>query len=202
MRKFLIIFAFLAVALGASAKFRWGPTVGANFSRFYWKQHLIGNSTLAGFQAGLMGELMIPGIGFGVDFGLKYANHGGRCDFGDQFVWSSEGIGDTDLRFHTIQIPIDLRFKWTRMNGIENYVAPFLFAGPVFNFNVGNTKCEAIDRTGGSVGIQCGIGAELWKRFQITGGYCWDVTYDTATKKLDNFSARIQGWNVDFTVLF
>ena len=132
-----------------------------------------------------MGELMIPGIGFGVDFGLKYANHGGRCDFGDQFVWSSEGIGDTDLRFHTIQIPIDLRFKWTRMNGIENYVAPFIFAGP-----------------GGSVGIQCGIGAELWKRFQITGGYCWDVTYDTATKKLDNFSARIQGWNVDFTVLF
>ena len=88
------------------------------------------------------------------------------------------------------------------MNGIENYVAPFIFAGPVFNFNVGNTKCEAIDRTGGSVGIQCGIGAELWKRFQITGGYCWDVTYDTATKKLDNFSARIQGWNVDFTVLF
>ena len=193
---------FLAVALGASAKFRCGPTVGANFDTFHWKQSLIESTMLPGFSAGLQCEVMIPGIGFGIDFGLKYANRGGRCCFGDQFVWSSDGIGDTDLRFHTIQVPLNLRFKWTRMDGFENYLAPFAFAGPQFNFNVANTKCEAIRRVGAAVGLEVGLGVELFKRYQLSAGYVWDVTYDTETYKLDNFSARIEGWMIDFAVLF
>lgn len=193
---------FLAVALGASAKFRCGPTVGANFDRFVWKQNLISSTTLPGFSAGLQCELMIPGIGFGIDFGLKYAFRGGRCGFGEQYVWSSDGIENTDLRFHTIQVPLNLRFKWTRMDGFENYLAPFVFAGPQFNFNVGNTKCDAVKRAGAAVGLEVGLGVELFKRYQLSGGYVWDVTYDTKTYKLDNFSARIEGWIVDFAILF
>lgn len=145
---------------------------------------------------------MIPGIGFGVDFGLRYANRGGRVAFGDQYVWSSDGIGTVDLRLQTIQIPVNLRFKWTRMNGIENYVAPFVYAGPEFNFNVANTKCDAVKRAGASVGLGVGLGAELFKRYQLSGGYVWDVTYDVKTHKLDEFSARLEGWVVNFAVLF
>lgn len=193
---------FLAVAFGASAKFRWGPTVGANFPFYHWRQNLMKSTMLPGFSAGIQCEVMIPGIGFGVDFGLKYANRGGRVSFNEQEVWSSDGIGRTDLRMHVIQVPVDLRFKWTRMDGFENYLAPFAFGGPVFNFNVGNTKCNAVDRAGVSVGLQVGAGVELWKRFQISGGYLWDVTYDMKTRKLDNFSAKLEGWIVDFAVLF
>lgn len=193
---------FLAVALGASAKFRCGPTVGANFSRYYWTQSLFESSQLAGFSAGLQCEVMIPGIGFGIDFGLKYANRGGRCNFSEQKIWASQGIGDMDLRMHTIQIPLNLRFKYTRLNGVENYVAPFAFAGPQFNFNVANTKCDAVKRAGASVGIECGLGVELFKRYQLSAGYVWDMTYDAETYKLDDFSANLQGWMIDFAVLF
>lgn len=193
---------FLAVALGASAKFRCGPTVGANFSRYYWTQSLFESSQLAGFSAGLQCEVMIPGIGFGIDFGLKYANRGGQCNFSEQKIWASQGIGDTDLRMHTVQIPLNLRFKYTRLNGVENYVAPFAFAGPQFNFNVASTKCDAVKRAGASVGIECGLGVELFKRYQLSAGYVWDVTYDTETRKLDEFSAHLQGWMIDFAVLF
>lgn len=192
----------LAVAVGASAKFRVGPTVGANFSRFYWTQGLFENSVLPGYSAGVQCELMIPGIGFGIDFGLKYANRGGKCYFSQQYVWSSDGIGDTDLRIHTLQIPVNVRFKWTRMDGFENYLAPFVFAGPQFNFNLANTKCEAIKKAGGSVGLEVGLGLELWKRFQLSGGYVWDMTDDLSTKKLDDFNGHLQGWIVDFAVLF
>ncbi|MCM1370190.1 MAG: PorT family protein [Candidatus Amulumruptor caecigallinarius] len=202
MKKIILLLIFAAVAVSASAKFRWGPTLGANFSDYHWKQDLVGTEMTPGFSAGLQGELMIPGIGFGIDMGLKYVNRGGKVHFGDQYIWSSSGIGVVDLRLHTIQVPINLRFKWTRMNGIENYVAPFLFAGPQFNFNVANTKCEAVKKAGASVGIQCGLGFELFKRYQISAGYVWDVTYDVETIKLDNFSARLQGWLVDVAVLF
>ena len=178
----------LAVAFGASAKFRWGPVVGANFPYYYWEQNLVESTTLAGFSAGVQCELMIPGIGFGVDFGLRYVNRG--------------GIGTTDLRLQTVQIPVNLRFKWTRMNGVENYIAPFIYGGPEFNFNVASTKCDAVKRAGASVGLGVGLGAELFKRYQLSGGYVWDVTYDVKTHKLDDFSARLEGWVVNFAVMF
>lgn len=202
MKKFVLTFIFLAVALGASAKFRFGPVVGANFDRYYWKQNLVSVETRAGFSAGLQCELMIPGIGFGVDFGVRYANRGGYVAFNDQTIWSSDNIGNPNLRLHTLSIPVNLRFKYTRLNGVENIVAPFAYAGPQFNFNLANSSCDAIKRTDGAVGIQVGVGAELYKRYQISGGYVWDVTYDVATKKLDNYSARLQGWVIDIAVLF
>lgn len=192
----------LAVALGASAKFRVGPTVGANFEKYYWKQNLVDCSVGAGFNAGLQCELMIPGIGFGVDFGLKYANRGGKVCFDDQYVWQSDNIGNPNLRIHTVAIPLNLRFKYSRLNGIEKFVAPFVYAGPQFNFNVATSPCDAIRKTTGSIGINVGLGAELYRHFQLSGGYIWDVSYDCATKKLDNFSSRLQGWVIDVAVLF
>lgn len=202
MKRLLATLMVLAVALGASAKFRIGPTVGANFDKYYWSQDLISTDMGVGYSAGTLCEIMIPGIGFGIDFGLKYVYRGGKCGFGEQFVWSSDGIGNTDLRLHTIQIPLNLRFKWTRMEGFENYLAPFAYAGPQFNFNVATSKCPAVKRYNAAVGIAVGIGVELFKRYQISGGYVWDVTDDVQTYKLDNFTADLSGWMVDFTVLF
>lgn len=202
MKKILLSLIFLAVAVSASAKFRVGPVVGANFSSLHWSQQLMKSSMLPGFSAGAQCEVMIPGIGFGVDFGLKYVNHGGKVYFGEQFIWSSDGIGTTDLRMHTIQLPIDVRFKWTRMDGFENYLAPFVYAGPQFNFNVANTKCEAVDRQSVSVGVQVGLGVELWKQFQLSAGYVWGMSDVYRTKKLDDFNCHLNGWMIDFAVLF
>lgn len=202
MKKTILTLLFMAVAVSASAKFRWGPTASATFDTYHWKQSLVGNEMRPGFTVGLMGELMIPGIGFGIDFGLRYANRGARIDLSDQYIWSSENTGNPNYRLHTLQIPVDLRFKYTRLNGVENYVAPFILAGPVFNIDVAHSDLKAMESSGGSVGVRVALGAELYKKFQIDGGYNWDLTYDIRTRKLDNFSARLQGWFVDFTVLF
>lgn len=203
MKKFLIAILLIStLAFGAGAKFRWGPTVGANFSNFYWKEKLVSSRTLAGFSAGVMGEVMIPGIGFGIDMALKYTNKGSRTPFGDHEIWKSDGYGNETIRYHVIQVPIDVRFKWTRMNGLEHYIAPIVFGGPSFNFNVGHSKCGAVDIPAASVGLQCGIGAEFLERYQLTAGYLWDLSHDVKTKKLDDFTARMQGWFIDIAVLF
>ena len=202
MRKVLVFVLLACVCLGVSAKFRWGPVVGVNFSDYHWKQDLVQSDMGVGYSAGVMGELMIPGIGFGIDMGLRYCNRGGKVCFNQQPIWALDGIGETDLRCHTLQIPIDLRFKWTRLDGFEQYLAPIVFAGPLFNFNLATSKCDAIEKAAGSVGIQCGLGVEIYRHFQLTGGYLWGLTYDLRTLKLDNFSTRTQGWFIDLSYLF
>ena len=203
MRK-LIIAALLAgaTAFSAGAEFRWGPTAGVNISRYYWKQDLVGNKHLCGPTAGLMGEVMIPGIGFGIDFGLLYQMVGGQVDFGRQVIWSSEGVENLNVWNHELEIPINLRFKWTRMDGFEQYLAPFAYVGPVFNFTLASTKTPVLERPTGWVAIQCGIGAEVFEHWQVSVGYSWGVSYIQRTVKLDNFSSRSQGWQINVAYLF
>lgn len=190
------------VCLTASAEFRWGPIAGMNVSNFYWKQPLLKSGQQVGFQAGLLGEIMIPGIGFGVDFALRYDMRGAKINLGDHYVWSSEGYGEENLKLHTLEIPVNLRFKWTRMDGLEHYVAPFAFIGPVFQFNLGQSNCAAIEHPDGSVGLQFGLGGEFLEHIQLSASYIWGVTYDVRTVKLDNLSARTSSWNINVAYLF
>lgn len=202
IKKLFTLIALLSIAFGASAEFRWGPTAGLNVSSFFWKQKLCPTSQLAGYQVGVMGELMIPGIGFGLDMAVKYHLNGANVDFSKYEIWSSDGIGDQKVWMHTIEVPIDLRFKWTRMNGVERYIAPFVYGGPVFYFNVATNSQPALEHPAASVGMQCGLGAELFEKFQISAGYVWGVSYQIRTIKLDNYSARAQGWLLNVAYLF
>lgn len=200
MKKLLLIILIAAGALSASAEFRWGPSASAYFGKYYWRQPLIESKMQPAFSAGLLGELMIPGIGFGIDMGLNYAMHSAKLDLGAHKVW--EGYGEVPFKLHSIEVPVHLRFKWTRMEGVEDYVAPFAFAGPIFQFHVSQSKCDAIEHPVGTVALQFGIGAELFKKFQVSGSYIWSPTYEIRTIKLDNLSARNSGWNVNLTYLF
>ena len=200
-RVFLALIALIAT-LSASAEFRWGPTAGINISTLDWKQDLITTKQTVGVNVGLMGEIMIPGIGFGVDFALKYAMHGAKVNFGEKTVWSADGFGNENVRLHTLQIPVNLRFKWTRMNGAEHWAAPFVYGGPVFTFNLSDGNLSCIEHPEGSVALQCGVGGEFLEQFQLSIGYLWGVSYDVRTVKLDNFSARNRGWQINVAWLF
>lgn len=202
MKKILLLVVAAAISLSASAQFRWGVTAGANFTSDHFKQDLVHISMLPGFNVGVMGELMFPGIGFGVDFGLRYDMHGSKVNLGQREVWAEDNFGDEKCYIHTLQLPVNLRFKYTNLNGIERKVAPFVFGGPIFSVNVGHSDVKAMEYPGGSFMLQCGIGAELFEHFQISGGYYWGMTYELRTRKLDNFSGRPQGWTINAAYLF
>lgn len=198
-RKLILLTIILASALTASAEFRWGPTAGVNFSTLHWKQDIAKTSMRTGGQVGVAGELMIPGIGFGIDMALRYNLHGAHVNFGDHEVWASDGIKNQNVWLHTLEIPLNLKFKWTRMNGFEQYLAPFVFGGPVFNFTVGTNNQPALEHPLGYVAMQCGIGGEIYENFQVAAGYSWGISYQVRTIKLDNYSARPQGWFINLT---
>lgn len=161
-------------------------------------------------MAGVTGELMFPGIGFGVDFSAIYAIQGAKLHLGDKEIWASDGFGNQRAYLHTLSIPLNVRFKWTRMNGIEDWVAPFVFGGPVFDFTFAHgglkSKLPDIDDpmkyAVGAIGLQCGFGLEIRKRWQIQGSYVWGMTYAIKAVKLTDFSARERYWTVRATYFF
>ena len=202
MKRFLLSILAAVVCVAASAEFRWGPTAGVNVTSYKYSQDLFAIDPSVGGSAGVMGELMFPGIGFGIDFGLNYNLHGSKLHLGDKNVWASDGYGVEQSWLHTIEVPINLRFKYTNFNGIERMVAPFVYAGPVFSIIAGQNKLDALNYSGGSVMLQCGIGAELFENLQVSAGYYWGMTYETRTVKLDDFYSKSQGWRVGLTYLF
>ena len=190
------------MAVSASAEFRWGPSASAYFGKYYWRQPLIESESQPAFMAGIMGELMIPGIGFGIDLGVNYAMHSAKFNLGAHEIWSAGGYGNVPFKLHSVEVPVHVRFKWTRMQGVEDYIAPFAYVGPVFQFHVAQSDGPAIEHPVGSVGLQFGIGAEIIKSIQISGSYIFNPTYEIRTVKLDNLSARNSGWTVNLTYLF
>ena len=202
MKRYLLALVAIVVALSASAEFRWGPTAGVNISKYTYKQALFNVDHSVGGGAGIMGELMFPGIGFGIDLGLNYNMHGSKLHLGDKKVWASDGYGIEQSYLHTIELPINLRFKYTNLNGIERKIAPFVYGGPLFSIIAGHSTLDALEYTGGSVMLQCGVGAELLEHLQISAGYYWGMTYETQTIKLEDLTSRSQGWRVNLTYLF
>lgn len=190
----------MASAFASHAELRWGPTAGLNVSSFSWKQDLIATSYTPGLNLGLMTEVMVPGIGFGIDAAIRYSGHGARLNFDGFQVWAP--LQKETYMLHSLQIPVNLRFKWTRMNGAERIAAPFAYAGPLFNFNVASSDLPALEHPLGSVGLQCGIGGEFFERYQLSVGYLWGITYDVRTVKLDNYSGQNRGWMINTAILF
>lgn len=194
--RFLLLLSIVLIPALASAQFRYAPVVGVTMNDLKFKQSLVPVDKTMGFEAGIMGELMFPGLGFGMDFGLLYNMEGAKVNLGSRELWGSQGIGNDNLRLHTLQIPVHLRFKWTRMNGIEDYIAPFVYGGPEFGICVGHSGQRQTDGqdpfryAGGDLGLAVGGGFELWRRWQVSVQYTWGMTYIAKTRKLDDYSAR------------
>lgn len=198
----IILMAAFLLPLSSNAQFRRSVVAGVNINDLVFKQDLAGVSSLVGAQAGVEGELMFPGIGFGLSFGLMYNQLGAQVNLGEKKIWASEGYGNEKLYLHNITIPLHLRFKWTRLNGFEDTLAPLIFGGPEFSILAGHSKCDAIKWAGGDLGLTAGVGAEIFKKWQVTASYTWGMTYSLKTKLLDDYSARQRHWAVRVAYFF
>ncbi|MCI8997498.1 MAG: PorT family protein [Muribaculaceae bacterium] len=199
----LIIAVFaLCAASEASAQFRWGATAGVNFNTMKFKQDLFTVDQAVGESAGLHAEMMFPGIGFGIDMGLLYEQRGATLHMGEKLLWESQGYGNERIYMHYVDIPFHLKFKYTRLQGLEDYVAPFVYGGPTFCIQAAHSKCEAIDFSGGEIALTAGAGVELYKRWQISASYTWGMTYALKTVQLKDFSAQNRTWDIRVTYFF
>ena len=75
----LAIALMCAVSAFAQPERRWGITVGGNYNEIHFKQSDIFDSDpMFGGSIGVTGDLMIPGIGFGIDGSILYTLRQGK----------------------------------------------------------------------------------------------------------------------------
>lgn len=198
----IAVVALCAVVPEAGAQMRWGASAGVNINSMSFKQDLFQVESAVGESVGIRGETMFPGIGFGLELGLYYQQQDATLHLGDKLIWSSQGYGEERVYIHNISIPFNLKFKWTRLQGLEDYVAPFFFGGPIIQIQAGHSKCDALKFSGGDVSLCAGVGFEVLKRWQIAGSYTWGMTYALKTAQLVDVSARNRTWDVRVTYFF
>lgn len=193
-----------ALAAQAQPERRWGVTVGGNYNEIHFKQtDIFQSDRMFGPSVGLTGDMMIPGVGFGVDASILYTMRQGRLHLGDRRVWESQGLGDEVARQHYLDIPLNLKFRYSRLGGVENTIMPFVYAGPTFSFLVGhNNVGNALKYTTLSVLLHAGVGVELFNRVQVSGGYSFSIGQNLGTKLLDDHVAKHRTWFVQATYFF
>ncbi len=202
-KRFLILLlAACAFITNASAEFRYGPTVEMGMSTLGFKQDLFKVDDAFAATAGVATELMFPGIGFGINSGVMYEMRGAMLHMGQREYWASQGYGDAHAFLHYLCIPVNLRFKWHRMSGLEDYWMPYIYGGPVFDFVLGHSKMRTYQFAAGCIGLRAGIGFEIKRHWQVQGSYTWGVTYSLKDKILENFSARNRAWQIGLVYLF
>lgn len=202
----------LAGALQSSAQMRWGATAGIDITNMKWSQKSFRNEPFKstkslGYTAGIIGEYEIPGIGFGIDLGLQYAQRGASFNMGDFEIWNSDGYGNERSYLHYLDIPIHLRFKYSNLNGFERKLCPFVFVGPELSILLAHNKLEkngepAFDYKPVQLGLAVGVGVEIRRNWQLTGSYTWDMTGTMNATKLDNFDSHNRTWKVALTYFF
>lgn len=192
----------LLTGMAASAQFRYGPLLGVARTNMSFKQDLVPVNASVGAQAGLQTEMMFPGIGFGIDFGLIYNMTGCKIDLGERLMWQDMGYGDEHLLLHQLNLPFHLRFKYTNLQGTEDIIAPFVYVGPEFNILVGHSKCDAMKYAGGDLSLGFGGGVELFRHWQVSASYTLGMTYCMKADILKNYSARNRQWTLRVAYLF
>lgn len=215
MKKLSFIIVALLATLGtfqASAQMRWGATVGVDVTGMKWSQTTFRDQKFkttqsVGYTAGIIGEYEIPGIGFGIDLGLQYAQRGATMNLGDFKIWNSDGYGNERSYLHYLDIPIHLRFKYSNLNGFERKLCPFVFAGPDLSILLAHNKIEkdgesAFTYRPVQLGLEVGVGAEIFRKWQVTASYNWDMTGAMEAVKLDEFKSHNRTWKVALTYFF
>lgn len=200
----LAVALMFAVSAFAQPERRWGVTIGGNYNEIHFKQSDIFDSDpMFGGSIGVTGDLMIPGIGFGIDGSILYTLRQGKVHFGDKHAWESQGIETQAVRLHYIDVPLNLKFRYSRLGGLESSIMPFAYVGPTFSFHVGhNDVKDALRYTAVSVLLHAGIGVELFNKVQISGGYSFSVGQNLGTKILDEHVAKHRTWFVQATYFF
>lgn len=204
--KYTLITIALLSALSSVAQpvRRWGITVGGNYNEIHFKQSdLFESDRMFGPSIGVTGDMMIPGVGFGIDASILYTMRQGRLHLGDKRVWESLGLGNEVARQHYIDVPLNLKFRYSRLGGLESTLMPFIYAGPTFSFLVGHNKVgDALKYTCVNVLLHAGIGVELFNKVQVSGGYSFSVGQNLGTKLLDDNVAKHRTWFVQATYFF
>ena len=202
MKRFLSIIAVSLVVMTASAQFNFGVKGGLNLSSVSLKGQLANNfdsENKAGFFIGPTVKFTLPIIGLGVDASALYNQ-------------SESEIEGTTIKRQAVSVPLNLRYGV----GLGDFASVYLFAGPQFDFNVGD-KDFSITGIGSTladydyslkstaISVNFGIGLMLINHLQASVNYnvaCGNTADFKAKSIADNIDAKTNFWQVAVAYYF
>ena len=202
----MIAVAMLAAPM-AQAELRLGVKAGANISNFTTPDQTkldFSNASLANFTGGLTVEWLFLG-GLGVDASVMYTAKGTEYKVGDDFFSEAyETLAGTSTMMkatvHYIEVPINLKYK-LKIKGIEDVVAPFIYAGPSFAFKVGQDikfgndlfNDTKIEFNNVDVALNVGLGVEVFKHLNVAAQYGWGLGKVVDMPDMEVLGQKIEG---------
>lgn len=194
MKKLFLALAFvLAIAIPASAQFRFGLKAGATINKLSFDKDVLDSDNRTGFTGGVMMEFTAPLIGVGMDASILYANR--SIDFVDE-----NGESDHKTRSY-IDIPLNFKYK-LGLPVVSKIITPFVTTGPDFSFlcskkNVDNAfKNKSFD-----FAWNFGLGVELLRHLQIAANYGLGITNSVSGNDA-MYDSKNRTWTITAAYLF
>lgn len=202
----IVLLVAMATSITMSAESRWGVVAGVNVNAFPAYQRgdykLYDTSNTIGGTVGINGEIFFPGIGMGVDASLLYDFTPATLQLGQREIWASQGIGEEKIKMHILEIPLNLKYRYINLNGIENKIYPFVFGGPSINFLLAHSDGGNMAYTTTSLGMHVGFGVELMRKFQISASHEWGLSQQFKTILLEDNAHKLRTWHIRCTYFF
>ncbi len=199
MKKLLTIASALflmSLSTMAQAQLRFGVRGGANFSRIDVNEAK--SNARGGFFVGPAADLLIPGVGLGIDAAFMYSEDKTRFK-----TVGSKPVTDV-FKVNRLVLPISIKYKLP----IPKF-SPFVYAGPEINFNLKDngerikdfiediTGKDTYDAKGANVSMNFGAGVEFFDRFDVFLNYNFGLV-DT----LKDYDSKCKLWRIGATYYF
>ena len=202
----IVLLVAMATSFTMSAESRWGVVAGVNLNAFPAYQRgdykLYDTNNTIGGTVGINGEIFFPGIGMGVDASLLYDFTPATLQLGQREIWASQGIGEEKIKMHILEIPLNLKYRYINLNGIENKIYPFVFGGPSINILLAHSDGGNMAYTTTSLGMHVGFGVELMRKFQISASHEWGLSQQFKTILLEDNAHKLRTWHIRCTYFF
>lgn len=173
MKKLTITLIFLIALLfsnQADAQVRFGVKGGVNVSKISFSQSTFSGKNRTGFFIGPTVKFTLPIVGLGLDASALFDQRA------TEIAGGTAASGETTVKQRSVVLPINLRYGW----GLSSLANVFIFAGPEFAFNVGDSNFEWTDAQTyknvfqlkkSTTNVNLGAGFTLFDHLQITGNY-------------------------------
>lgn len=189
----LLVLAMTLFIGNAEAKWlSFGIKAGANFNKLSFSKEILNDINKAnstGWEAGVMVEANLPIVGLGLDLSLMYARMNNNGDIFNNDT--QEMIYDAGKNF--LMLPLNVKYKIS-LPIVGKYLAPYVFTGPNFVFNLDKNTLEYIKNKTCQVAWNVGLGLEFFNHLQVGASYNFGLG-----KIGDKITNSIIGTNQDMT---
>ncbi len=167
--KHLIIAVLVAAftCVHANAGFRFGIKAGLNINKLHLSElsQNLSSDNQCGFTAGVMTEFTVPVIGIGFDLSLMYTHMNNDI---------KEGAAEGTVGKNFLEIPLNLKYK-INIPAVSSIIRPMIYTGPTMALKLDKSTFKNIKTKTVQMGWNVGVGVELLKHLQISGGYTFGM---------------------------